>query len=152
MHSDNGGLRRAAIKAMSVAGLATPPVVTELGEALSDDDAEVAMAAAVTLAHMGNAALPAIPALMEALVNTADGTAAMAKTLRNALVTLGKPAVPALLHTLDKPELKGTAVEILGEIGPDAAEAIPTLATLEDDPEVGAAVMRATALIQPAKP
>jgi len=109
----DSGRRLAAIQAVSVVGLDTPPVVTALAEALGDGDAVVASAA------------------------------------KNVLIRLGKSAVPALTDHLTDLKTRTQAIDILGQIGPAAEAAIPALNALENDPDVGIAVMKATARIQP---
>jgi HEAT repeat protein len=66
----------------------------------------------------------------------------------------GKPAVPALIEALDDPDaaVRFPVTVALGEIGPDAAAAVPRLKQMmfeEINDEIAAAARRAIRHIQP---
>src|SRR5207253_11298603 len=81
---------------------------------------------------MGPEAKRAVPALLRALNNKGLHDEAFA-----ALVAIGKAGVPALVEGLDQEKFMDRieAIKVLGEIGPDASEAISALsARAKDDP------------------
>jgi HEAT repeat protein len=113
---------------------ALKPTVPILAAALKDKHAGTAAAAAESLGRMGKAAREASPVLLETLKDKkadrfARGFAAIA------LVRIGgedvADAVPALIEILadDKAPLgvRESAARLLGQLGKDAASAVPTL-------------------------
>lgn len=95
--------------------------------ALKDKETDVRRAAASSLGQVGAAAGEAVPALMALLEDFLCRRAAF-----EALRSIGPRSVEILLKALDHRErfVSGYAAERLGELGADAAEAIPRLRAL----------------------
>ena len=79
---------------------------------------------------------------------TIHGAAALA------LAQIGAPAVPTLVGALDSDEIsvRQSAIEALGEIGPEARDAVPALTqivTTDESTAVKYAARKALASIQP---
>jgi len=129
-------VRKAMLKALALAWGPPGP-----GQALADPDPQVRDWAAWTLGTMGRAAASQAPALAALLNDTEGGPRASALW---ALVRMGldaKPALAGLLPLLrERPDPgadyeRKMAVDVLRAIGPDAAEAVPALITLLQDPD-----------------
>jgi len=76
------------------------------------------------LAGLGSVAVPSL------IASLGDARAEVAHAARGALAGVGKPAVPALVDALrhsDNRDVQRDAIQTLGEIGPDAAEAAGAL-------------------------
>jgi HEAT repeat protein len=125
--------------------------VPALRKLLKDRERGVRGAAAGALSRLDRTAVEAIPVLVEVLGEEAR-TELFPGTHVEALARFGKPAVPALIELLKDrhavyrltsplglttgPEaeiLAGQAAFALGEIGPDAAEALPALLDVLQD-------------------
>jgi HEAT repeat protein len=78
------------------------------------------------LGEMGGKAFPAIPVLVKRLE---QGDEQAESTLATVCKSAGEKAVPALTNALASPlpKLRGTAAEILGEMGPSARASVPHL-------------------------
>ena len=72
----------------------------------------------------------------EVLDSLVDQHRVLESTARTALAKLGMFAVPVLVELLsdDRADVRGWSATVLGEIGPDAADAIPDLRILLSDP------------------
>ncbi len=99
--------------------------IKKLIEDLKNEDGNIRVRSARTLAEMGPSAQEAIPALIEALK---DKNLHLRRSAAIALGEIGpatKEVIPALIEALKDEE--GYAYIALGKIGPAAKEAIPTL-------------------------
>jgi hypothetical protein len=119
--------------------------VPELAVALKDEQPLVRVNAALALFKMKEEARPAIPALLDALKDKTNETNARAyaftiqeisaKALGRA--TAGtKEAVPvlmALLKDAKTPMLRGAVLDALGEVGPEARDALPQVRAMTKD-------------------
>jgi HEAT repeat protein len=123
-------------------------VTEQLIARLKDKDSLVRVAAAHALT-----ALPPAPEITgpiwEKAIQDADET-----TIRHALgafVTLGAPAVPRLVNALKHEKVRGHVIYALGEIGPAAAPATPSLTKLvnDDDDRIAHEAVIALAKIGP---
>lgn len=149
------GNRIAAVRSHAAASLAEfgPAAATalrELTEALRDPDADVRRTAARALGNIGKEARPAAPALVQAL---ADAQGAVTVQAAAALARLGESAVPALIPLLQDASWRGWSVQILGDIGPEAKEAVGPLVVLmkgDIDTELRREVVLTLASIGPA--
>jgi HEAT repeat protein len=109
------------------------PAIKPLAKALSDPDLNVKIVAAASLEALGPAAKDAVPALGQAL-KSGDVEARLA--IMYALNRVGPAniitAVPSLIHCLGDrdPRIVRAASEVLAEIGPAAAAALPALRRL----------------------
>ena len=76
----------------------------------------------------------------------------MIEDVKRMAISRGKEVVPNLIKALLFPKIRGHVAEILGEIGPDAAEAVPALmfALSDERPEVRAEILYALGSIGPA--
>ncbi len=117
------------------------PAIMPLAKLLSDPDLNLRIAAAASLEALGPVASEAVPALAQA-IRSGDVEARLAAMY--ALMRIGpeasKAAIPALIQCLDdrEPRIVKTACEVIEEIGPPAAAALPALRRLigHDDAEV----------------
>ncbi len=108
------------------------------------DDEQVRVRAVMALGYIGPEAKDAVPLLLE-LAGPMEGVTWFPSI--HALGLIGRPAVPALVETLTDPESPSRehAADALGEMGPVAKDAIPSLlqAFDDDDEEVRNAVRNA---------
>jgi HEAT repeat protein len=183
LRSADESVRLQAIDRLGERGEATPEILEALGVQLKDTSAAVRAHAAHATGHLGPAARPLIARLAPLLVDTdatVRRTAIrswarirpdpevsiplLAKVLKEAdptvrtealdiLAEIGKPAVPMLKKALQHEATAYWACLVLGEIGPDAAEAVPALADVLADanrPEVRREAALALGSIGPA--
>jgi HEAT repeat protein len=117
--------------------------VTELVARLKDPDPFVRAAAARALAT-----LPPNPAIAGPIFEKALAGADATTThyLLDTLAGLGPPVVPKLIGALKHEPLRAQIAYILGQIGPPAASATPSLAKLLGDPDPNVAMEAAYAL------
>jgi HEAT repeat protein len=104
-----------------------PPSVATINalvRKLKDPDKQVRWSAAKTLEEAGPAAKKAVPALIEALRDESVHDAAI-----NALASIGPAALPDLLRSSEGDDLLPTsgAIRAIGEMGPGAKSAVPSL-------------------------
>jgi HEAT repeat protein len=181
--STDAAVRLEAIDQLGERGEATPEVLAALSAQLKDASATVRAHAAHAMGHLGPGARPAIEALAPLVVDAdknvqrmairawarirpgpevsvplfsklmADVDPATRAGALNALAEVGKPAVPALVQSLKDEKATYWVCLILGEIGPDAAEAVPALVEVlkaDQRPEVRREAVLALAAIGPA--
>lgn len=135
LKSDNPYVNIGGVIALWVIGV---PAVPELAKAVDHPNPEVRCKAIEALGHIGVNADSAVPALVRR-VN--DIEPRVQKYAMEALPKMGiraKFAVDALIGVLrdaSDPELRVCAAKALGEIGPDAAAALPVLKALAKEPE-----------------
>jgi HEAT repeat protein len=146
-------VRRAAILALGDIGPEAAPALTELVRAAVDCDEGVRRAASQVLARVdpswavAPATRRALPAVIDGLRSELPWVSRAAEAL---LLRVGRPAVPALLEVLADWEAEGhrrTALRLLSQLGPSAAEAAPALADVlgSSDPEFRLAAAEALA-------
>lgn len=126
----------ASVRAASATAMGTYPAATQmtvpvLVKALQDKEVSVRLAAIDALAALGPAARDAVPALNAAF---ADQQGAVTIRAAEALAMIGSPAVPALVQRLDDANYGELALQTLGQMGPDAAAAAPSLVALLSKP------------------
>jgi HEAT repeat protein len=138
-------IRSAAALALSKMAPASRSVVPALARALDDDDALVRMNAANALLRLRRDARPAVPALIQAMrekrneSNAGRFTVSIQETVTLALghASAGSDeGVPALLEALDRPpndSVLYSAIQALGDVGPEARAALPRLRELAND-------------------
>lgn len=99
-------------------------------ELLRDDSSQVRSSAATFLGNLGPKARSAVKAL-EPLLGDKEPIVQVssAQALHRIDPSSGRQVIPVLVHNLmdSEPLVRGFACEVLGEIGPCAAEAIPML-------------------------
>jgi hypothetical protein len=94
-------------------------------EALEDADPDRRHEAIDALGELGPEAAPAIPALAEVAHNATIGTRSWA--ISEGLGRIGRPAVPVLCELLDDRSVRTVVICTLGQMGPQAEEAVPRL-------------------------
>jgi len=111
--------------------LVVPGLVTQLE---SSDDAWMLWTAARGIMPAGEAAAPALPHLSRLLGHEEWR---VQRAAHSALVAIGEMAVPTLVEYLSAEDarVRRATAEALGAIGPDAADAVPALERLRDDPD-----------------
>jgi serine/threonine protein kinase/HEAT repeat protein len=136
-------IRRSVLDALGQLGADAKPAVPALRDVLRDQDKTLQQSAIDVLAQLGPAAKEAVPDLIDLLE---------APLLREAAVTalgkIGKPAVAALKNALGSSSvgIRVGACMALGEIGPDAKEALLVLSGLQRDSEPTVRDAAATAM------
>jgi HEAT repeat protein len=133
---------RPTIRARAAEGLGRQQLpaaaVPVLKRALRDANAHVRIAAATALGNLGAEAHSAIPELVRSL---ADVNLIFSRLAAQALSRIGQRAVPGLIAALLNRDsnVRREAAWALGEIGPAAAEALPSLeAALPNAPVIPA--------------
>ena len=132
LNASDPAIRAAAAWALSQMGPAAEPAVQPLGRALADPDARVRSLSAVALRAMGRHALGAMPDLVKALDNPSPYVRALAADALGNLGSAARPVVEVLSrHLLPANEqvvfVLRSIASALGEIGPQAASALPAL-------------------------
>jgi len=125
--------RQAAVSALAGMGPDHAAVaVPILREMLRDADISSRHQAINTLGQLGPAAKDALPELAELLTERQYGF-----MVANTLGRIGGDAVPALVKALESgdQQTQRAAVQALGQIGPDAAAAVPTLLKMLTAPD-----------------
>ena len=130
-------VRVVTARALGEFGREATSAVTALLPLIRDSHAPVRAAVAGTLGATGDGRVEVVSALTGLL---ADENAAVTVQAANGLSQLGEAAVPALVRLLQDERFRPLAIEILGEMGPAARAAVPSLQTLLTEVEVNAAV------------
>ncbi len=124
-------VRAAAAWALSQMGAKGAAAATALGRALSDASPRVRSLAAVALEAMGPAAAPALPALVRALNDPVDYVRVPAADALGAMGPAARAAVSPLAERLrvkdEQVMVLRSVAAALGNIGPDAKDALPAL-------------------------
>jgi len=142
-------VRLEAAESLGKIGPRASPAALALGNALKDKEVAVKKASLSALGKIGPDAANAAPSLITAL-----GDSELHDATLNTLVKIGKGAVRDLGRALtDSRNTKARLelIDILGQIGPDAREAVPVLTKIlgsEDFPSVQRAAREALAKIQ----
>jgi len=126
------------------------PAAKALAARLDDPDSEVRRMVPSAFAHIGPNAADAIPDIVEFIQHHARPKTDEAQSAVFALSEIGPPSIPALvkLCSLPDPQARLHAIWSVGEFGPRAAEAIPVLTALLDDPEVRESAQEALDKVQ----
>jgi len=119
-------IRIGAANALAEMGMKAKPAVAVLIKTLGDREKRVRMAAASALGAIGPEASEAVPTLI-AMLKTCDGDEVF--DICYGLRGIGKPAVVPLIGLLDEPNffVRWHAAKTLGNIGPEAADAVARL-------------------------
>jgi HEAT repeat protein len=130
LKDDSDAVRARAVQALLQTGPQPDSEVAALGDALRDEVDEVRFHAAVALGDLGRAARPAVATLIHA--HRWDEDAAVRVAAAVALWKIdrqGPVVIPALVKALadDNELLCWVAADCLGQIGPEAREAVPAL-------------------------
>jgi len=124
-------VRAAAAWALSQTGAPVAAAVPALAKALSDSSPRVRSLAAIALEAMGPAAVPALPELVRALGDPVDYVRVPAATALGAMGTAARGAVHPLAERLlvrdEEVMVLRSVADALGDIGPDARDALPAL-------------------------
>jgi HEAT repeat protein len=128
VESPNAAIRKGAVDALRRMRSDAAPAVEVLIVALEDED--LRFNAVDALGEIGPAAEAAIPAIVPLLGNTDVDYVAV-----DALVNIGERAVPATIGALESPDAntRSNAIQVLRQIGPGAAAAVPVLTELLND-------------------
>ena len=130
------------------AGPAVPSLVQQLRSA--KDDQAYLQVILDALRRIGRGAKSAAPALNEMLPSelrqASDTNHYTRKRLIKALIGIGDPPVALLLRELAGPARRYAVVEMLGEIGPGARSAVPTLVAMLNDKNSDSEVRVETAI------
>ncbi len=122
---------------------AADEALASLVKALKDRRPGVRAAAVAGLAELGVKARAALPGLAEALAQRTEAPDTREAIVRAMAVIGGPEAVRTLVARVEDPgedaQVRGEAVRALGEIGPDAAAAIPSLTAQAERGSVTAA-------------
>jgi HEAT repeat protein len=123
-------IRRSALEALAQYGADAKAAVPGLRDILKGKDKTLHPNALDVLSQLGPAAKDAIPELIELLEDPS-----LRESAATALGKIGKPAVPALKEALkdNNAKVRAGACMALGEIGPDAKEALFALSSLQRD-------------------
>jgi HEAT repeat protein len=143
--------REMASTVLALFGPAAEPAADKLIVALNDESIFVRANVAAALLQMPEHVDRVVPVLAEFLASDEVDLRRMAATNLAAVeVEQARPLMPQLIVALDDSdrEVVYYAVQLIGRMGPAAAEALPKLRSLEsdDDPELTSAV--ATAILQ----
>lgn len=142
LHKDpNWQARVFAADALVNLGPEAAKFVPALVQALKDDMDQVRGAAAQALGKLGPRSAEAVPHLLHTLKTATSGkTKASAATALHFIGMKGRrTAIPVLIEALSDPDPQVAlpVACVLGQIGPDASEALPLLRRLKLDPRVG---------------
>jgi HEAT repeat protein len=124
LKGDHFYLRHYAARTLARLGPEARAAVSALGQSLSDSAIEVREKSAEAIANIGEPA-PVLPQLLKALEDPYGAREHAAR----ALALAGRTAVPGLVKALESgpPHARDSAIQALGRIGPDAAEAMPAM-------------------------
>jgi HEAT repeat protein len=128
--------RQSALEVLGKMGVAAIPAVPVMVEAIKDPNNMVRRAALNAIGALGTAAIAATPAVVQAINDRDDLTSHAALKALPRISTPSVAVVPALISCLAPTRgaiVRREAAELIGEIGPPAAEAIPDLIRLLND-------------------
>jgi HEAT repeat protein len=124
---NNQEVRKNAARALKAMGVDSNATVEHFVDALKGKDGDARTRAALALGGFGPQAKIAIPSLVLIVDDAKLSSYAIASLGR-----IGKDAVPALIKLLkhEKAKTRQATAKALGEMGPNASEAIPVLYSL----------------------
>lgn len=120
-------VRHSAARALGATAAGEAIAVPPLTRALNDPAGRVRAAASEALGKIGGVARPAAPALGERLKDPEVAVRVAAAKALWQLEHRAEAVVPVLAEALEDPTVRWQASFVLGEIGPDAAGAVPAL-------------------------
>lgn len=137
-------LARLAPEDMELRRTATEKLVA----AIQSDDPFVRVTAARGLASLPPAPDVTLPIIEKALANADPATVQHAA---DAIASLGPAALPQIVHGLEIPAVRIMALQVLGQLGPEAASATDAVAALlsNEDPDVAVEAALTLAKIGP---
>jgi HEAT repeat protein len=128
-------VRRRAIRAIGFIGpIAADDALPAVIAASEDPDEGVTLQAVATMGEFGPLAITGVPAMLAAMW-TGDGRKRAIAGV--SLHRVGAAAIPSLMQTLTHPSagVRIKVANVLGKMGPSAAEARPSLEPLLNDPD-----------------
>jgi len=127
----DGTTRLRAVEILESIGPETPEVVPALVQALHHPNSDTAYSAAEALTRISSEDKSVVPTVIKALSETKSSQSAEYPLLiLEAVCSEAREAVPVLIECLNFERLSVSAVKTLGNIGPDAAAAVPALLQL----------------------
>ena len=148
----DAGVRGAAANALARIGPGAAKSVSELRKLLSDSSARVRCQATLALRSIGAKSAAAVPELTRALSDPVPYVRAGAADALSAIGSESRSAVPALMERLKTDPgpnyVFDSAIYALGNIGPDAKEAISVLEEISQRPRLTAPAHQAILQIQ----
>lgn len=123
-------VRAYAAHALGMIGKPAESSFEKLVTLITDADPQVRREAVKAIRHLKVDRAKLIPALVAVLEKS---TSAEVVPAMQAIAEAGKDAVPGLIEALKHPEAAYWALQILADIGPDAADAAPAVAPLLTD-------------------
>lgn len=148
LDDEQDDVRDNAAQALSRIGAGVDTVIPALIKALSEGEPRVRIGAAQAIARLGQDAPSAVYPLITAM---RDNDVAVSQAARLALVKIGPEAVAGLAKSLEDAEdpHRLQFIQILGQIGSNASNAVPALVKLlnSDDPAVYDSAVFALGLI-----
>jgi HEAT repeat protein len=141
-------VRRRAIRAIGYIGpVAADDAMPAVIAATEDPDQSVALQAVATMGEFGPLAADGVPAMLAALWTGDVRQRAVAGV---SLQRVGAAAIPALVQTLVHPsaDVRAKVANVLGKMGPSAAEARTAVESLLSDPDESVRSAASEALAQ----
>jgi HEAT repeat protein len=125
---NDANVRAFSAMAISSAEVRSHALAPPLLECARDDNGTVRYFALEALGVIGNDSPETVEFLIEGIKNEDIGIGEKT-SMAGALVNIGKPVVPLVIKLLDNPndDVRSLALRVLGNIGPEADEAIPFL-------------------------
>jgi HEAT repeat protein len=130
---EDEALRSAAAEALIETTPSSRPPIADLLQALNDPEAPIRFSAAQALGERGAETLPAVGMLLQKAVSDPDGGVRLEAAMALYKIDGREDKIlPVLIRALRDPDevRRWIAADCLGEIGPPAREALPTLREL----------------------
>jgi vesicle coat complex subunit len=142
-------VRRAAARELALENLDSARVVEPLSAAAADSDPDVRRFAMTALEKLGPAAKPALPALRRALQDNDPSVRLKAALALATIDPMDRNFEPALIDAIKQGD--GRTILAVGQMGPDAKWAVPTLVALlaHNRPQVRAVAAQSLGRIGP---
>jgi HEAT repeat protein len=129
-------VRKEAAKTLADIGPESRSAVQELVKALEDSQTDVRQYAALALGKIGPDASAAEPSLQKTLKDKDQEVRCQAARALGGLGKAGLPALPELIRLLkddDVAEVRIAVIQVLGDFGPDAKDAVDALSIASRD-------------------
>jgi HEAT repeat protein len=129
-------VRKEAAKTLAAIGADSRSAVQELIQALADSQTDVRQYAALTLGKIGPDAAAAVPSLQKALKDKDQEVRCQAARALGNCGKAGLLALPELIRLLkddDVAEVRLAVIQVLGDFGPDAKDAVDALSIASRD-------------------